>query len=84
MHYLTIPISTLAMATLAIAAPTSANDPPTLAALFQELRDFRCLTGGLHSRAIITPDVGKCLKFKNPLDTSGVKLTYLAPECNCS
>ncbi|KAF2022027.1 hypothetical protein BU24DRAFT_457935 [Aaosphaeria arxii CBS 175.79] len=81
MQFLASTLSIFGMLTLAVAAPASADEPPSLTALFQELRDFRCETGGLNTRAILSTEAGKCLKFKNPLDTSGVKLTFLKPEC---
>ena len=79
MHFTTIFTSALSMVTLPTAAPAVTSDPPELEALFRELRDYRCETGGIKSRAIYTPEAGKCLKFKNK-DTAGVKRMSAAKE----
>lgn len=82
MRLSTIVTSTLSVAAVTTAAPATADPPPELEALFRELRDYRCETGGINARSIYTPQAGKCLKFKNK-DTAGVKLTYLKEKCNC-
>lgn len=82
MQVTTLFANALSITAYAAAAPAVAADPPELKGLWQGLRDFRCQTGGIDTFAVLTPDVGKCLKFKNK-DTAGIKLNFVKENCDC-